>query len=332
MPSRHFFRRAFLVFAIFSAFLGARAATWVLANGDRLNGTLVQETDAAVVIEHAQLGRMTIPRAALQGTVTETPAAPNTATGPRAVAAATSATPTAQTATQSRAQWSRQLEFGFAMQEGAKSSRDLSLRAQIEGRVGSNSLRGTARVLRAESQGLETKNRDEADLRWRHDFNRRIFTQALTTFSSDEIRQIDYSLEQQIGGGYRIVDGARQQMNIGLGAVLQQQARKGYEDETVLLGSAFQDFAFSWTDRLKLTQESSVQFSDNTPAFSRNSAVAATAPSNGNYRFKFNTALQTKMTDQMSLNLRFEYDYDHSIPEVVLRGDSRLTTSLGYTW
>lgn len=302
----------------------------MLVNGDRLTGTLLKETDSALEIEHPQLGRLTIARTALQGSVTEAA----TATKPAAAAfAAAVQTPAAKSPPPpTRPQWARQIEFGFSMQEGAKSARDLSLRGQVEGRIGANSLRGTARVLRSQSEGVVTRDRDEADFRWRRDFNRRTFAQALTTYNSDDIRNIDYSIEQQLGGGYRVVDGERQKMNLGLGAVLQRQVRKGYEDDTTLLGSAFQDYAFSWNDRFKVTQESSVQFADEAPAISRHSPTLATAPSNGNYRFKFNTTLQSKMTDQVSLNLRFDYDYDRSIAEPVLRSDSRLTTSLGYAW
>ncbi|MBA4137918.1 MAG: hypothetical protein C0518_11420 [Opitutus sp.] len=331
MPRHHFRRLALILTTFLVAFLGAHGATWVLVNGDRLNGKLVKETDAAIEIEHPQLGRMTIPRTGLQGATTDSTLAVaqvSAAPLPSSGTPAAKATPTVA----SRPQWTRQIEFGLVMQEGAKTTRDLSLRGQVEGRLGSNSLRGTARVLRSESEGVVTRNRDEADFRWRHDFNRRTFAQALTNYNADDIRNIDYSIEQQLGGGYRLVDRERQKMNVGLGAVFQWQARKGYDDNAVLLGSLFQDYAFSWNDRFKVTQESSLQFADEPPAILRNSATPASAPSDGNYRFKFNTALQSKMTDQVSLNLRFEYDYDHSISEPVLRSDSRLTTSLGYAW
>jgi putative salt-induced outer membrane protein YdiY len=329
MSSPVLLRRLALLVTFSASLLVAQGATWVLANGDRLTGNLVRETDGAVEIEHPQLGRLTIARAALQGSVTETAKAP--ASRP-AEGSGGGATPTASTSTRTRPQWARKIEFGFVMQEGAKSQRDLTARGEVEGRLGAHSLRGTARVVRSESQGVLTKSREEADFRWRRDFNRRTFAQALTTYGSDDLRNIDYTVEQQLGGGYRILDGARQKMNLGVGAVLQRQSRKGYEDETALLGSAFQDYAFSWNNRFKLTQESSVQYADDAPAILRGSTTPATAPTDGNYRFRFNTTLESKMTDQVSLNLRYEYDYDHSIPERALRSDSRLTTSLGYAW
>ena len=49
-------------------------------------------------------------------------------------------------------------------------------------------------------------------------------------------------------------------------------------------------------------------------------------------RAEVNAALEGKVTNQLSLNVRFEYDYDRAVPEVDLRGDQRLITSLGYAW
>ncbi len=320
------------------AAVSLRAAdVWILANGDRLTGRLIAETEAAVEIEHPQLGRLVLERAKLQGAVTERTAVV-TAPASSPTADATVATPAAPTnavaeAAGTRLRWKRQLELGYAMQDGAKSKQDLSFRGQVELRRGPDNYRGTARMLRSEAQGVITLDRHEADFRWRRDFSKRLFAQALTTYAADDVRRIDLSLEQQLGGGYRLVDGERQTMNVGLGAVVQRLAREGYEDQTALLGSFFQDYAFALNDRLKIAQEASVFVADSASLAARGGRTVVTgAPAEGNYRLKFNTTLQSKMTDQVSLNLRYEYDYDRSLPDPDLRADSRLTTSLGYAW
>jgi putative salt-induced outer membrane protein YdiY len=303
---------------------------WVLANGDRLTGALVAETDSGIEIDHPQLGRLVIAWEALQKpagpSVVEKAVAPDVA--PVNTVAATSSVPL------SRVQWIRQLDFGYARQDGAKSRQELSARAQIEARAGRDNYRGTARVLRAESQGVLTSDRHEADFRWRREFNKRLFGQALTTYASDDIRKINLSLEQQVGGGYRIIDGERQKLNLGLGAVLQRLAREGYENHTALLGSAFQDYAFALNDRFRITQEATFLVSDEVSMAVRGgqSALPLVPSQGGNFRLRFNTNLQSKMTSQISLNLRYEYDYDRSLPDPNLRTDSRLTTSLGYSW
>lgn len=310
------------------AALPARAATWILANGDRITGTLVRETDAELEIRHEQLGTLKIPRAALAPV-------PSAAT-----AAALAKVPTAPAAAPAAKsdkvipKWTRQLELGYSTQDGAKTKRDMTARFSIEGRdKRSNSYRATATALRSEAQNIVTADRQQADFRWRHDFNKRLFTQTLTTYSADDLKQIKYSVEQQLGGGYKIIDGPKQQANVGLGAVLQRLSREGYEDYTSLLGSAFQDYSLQWDKRFKFTQESTFFLADSPNMSARGGrSTVPFAPVDGNFRVKFNAALQSRMTDRISLNLRYELDYDHSVPDPDFRSDSRLTSSLGYAW
>ncbi len=310
------------------AALPARAATWMLANGDRITGTLVRETDTELEIRHEQLGTLKVPRAALAPV-------PSAAT-----AAALAKVPTAPAAAPAAKsdkvipKWTRQLELGYVTQDGAKTKRDMTARFSIEGRdQRSNSYSATATALRSEAQSIVTADRQQADFRWRHDFNKRLFTQTLTTYSADDLKQIKYSVEQQLGGGYKIIDGPKQQVNVGLGAVVQRLSREGYEDYTALLGSAFQDYSLQWDKRFKFTQEATFFLADSPNMSARGGrSTVVGAPADGNFRFKFNAALQSRMTERISLNLRYELDYDHSVPDPTFRSDSRLTSSLGYAW
>ena len=295
--------------------LPGAAAVWTLANGDRLTGELVREDAAFVEVQHAQLGRLKLPRAALQAPVA--PPAPPTA---------------ADTAVKPKIpKWKRQVDLGYSQQSGAKEKQDLSVRLQVDGRHGDNTFRGTARLLQTEVDTKTVTDRREADFRWRYDVNKRLFTQALTTYAEDGVRKIDLNIEQQLGGGYRLLDNARHKANVGLGAVVQYLDREDTEQQTALLGSFFQDYAYEMNSRVKLTQESTFMYSD-TGALTTRSGVLVNAPTEGSYRLRFNTGVQSKVTDHMSLNLRFEYDYDRSILESELRADQRFTTSLGYLW
>lgn len=302
--------------------LSGRAAVWNLANGDRLTGELVRETQTHVEVKHPQLGLIKIPRAELLTTVV----------AHETVADARVARPTEGTAVKPKIpKWKRQVDVGYAQQAGAREKQDLSLRMQLDGKQGENTYRATARLLQAETDNLTVTDRREADFRWRYDINKRLFTQALTTYVEDGVRKIDLSLEQQVGGGYRIVDGSRHKANVGLGAVAQYLDRENTEAQTTLLGSFFQDYAYEVNSRLKLTQESSFMYSD-TGALTTRAGTLLSAPTAGSYRLKFNTGMQSKVTDRMSLNVRFEYDYDRSILDSELRTDQRFTTSLGYLW
>jgi putative salt-induced outer membrane protein YdiY len=312
------------VLVLLSCVLAARGATWTLANGDRLTGELLREDAMVIEIQHAQLGRITVPRGALE--VAPKPAGPRTTQADVRGGTATS------TAVKPKVpKWKRQIDVGYSQQSGAREKQDLSVRVQVDGKEGANTFRATARLLQSEADTRTVTDRREADFRWRRDINKRLFTQALTTYGEDGVRKIDLNLEQQVGGGYRIVDGERHKVNVGIGAVVQYLDRENVEDETALLGALFQDYAYEMNSRLKVVQDSSVMYSESGALASR-SSVSATAPAGGSYRLKFNTGLQSKVTDHMSLNVRFEFDYDRSIIDRDLRADQRLTTSLGYIW
>lgn len=299
-----------------------RATTWTLANGDRLTGELVREDEAFIEVQHAQLGRLKLPRTALAAPAAAKPAEV-AATGPQ---------PGPGTAVKPKIpKWKRQVEVGYSQQSGAKEKQDLALRLQLDGKEGPDTYRATSKLLQAEGDGKTVTDRREADFRWRHEINKRLFAQTLTTYAEDGVRKIDLSLEQQVGGGYKLVDSPRHKASVGLGAVAQYLDREGAAVQTALLGSFFQDYAYEMSNRVKVTQESSFMYSD-TGALTTRSGVIAAAPTEGSYRLKFNTGVQSKVTDRMSLNVRFEYDYDRSILDADLRTDQRLTTSLGYIW
>jgi putative salt-induced outer membrane protein YdiY len=308
--------------------VAAPAGTWVLTNGDRISGEQVGEGDDFIEVLHPQLGRLKLSRALWHELEQPAP-------HPGAEVAVTESPeePAAQEHERVERRWKRQVELGFVQQSGSADKQDLALRLQLDGHEGPNTYRATGRVLRSDADGATVTDRREADFRWRYDLSKRLFTQALTTYAEDAIRQIDLSLEQQVGGGYRLIDRKRHQANVGLGAVVQYLQRPGVENHTTLLGNFFQDYTYNWNSHMKLTQESNVMVADSGSIGSLGGTIGVPgAPSEGNYRVKFNTGLQSKVTSNMSFNLRFEYDYDHSIPETDLRADQRLTTSLGYVW
>lgn len=304
-----------------------RAETWLLANGDRLTGERITESAKFIEVQHAVLGRLQVPKAGLQPDALRR----DGAVGDSAKAAQTASVPTPSAAKPEESKaWKRQIEVGYTQQSGAKEKQDLTIRGQVEGRRGPDSIRMIGRILRSEAAGKIVAERREGDFRWRHDVGSRLFAQALTTYEEDEVRNIDLNLEQQVGGGYRVFNGERHKASVGLGAVVQYLQREAVDGHTALLGAFFQDYSYQVSNRLKLVQESSLMVSDRGALNPH--ATSANAPGEGSYRFKFNTGVQSKLTDFMSLNVRFEYDYNRSIIESELRADQRLTTAIGYLW
>ncbi len=303
-----------------------RAGVWYLLNGDRITGDLVVENEAFIDVRHPQLGVVRVPRAALRPVELKPGANASADVGLAVAPEAEAKVP------RELPKWKRQVELGFVQQSGVNDKEDLSVRVQIDGREGANTFRATARLLQAEAAGKTVTDRSEGDFRWRYDIGKRFFTQSLTTYAEDEVRKIDLNLEQQVGGGLRVLNSVRQQATFGLGAVVRYLEWDGLEDRKTVLGSIFQDYALQWNSRLKVTQESNLLFTNAAGASLRNPSGATTTVDGGSYRFKFNSGLQSKVNDHLSLNLRFEYDYDGSVIDANLRADQRLSTSLGYLW
>ncbi len=310
----------------------SQAATWVLANGDRLRGVLIEETEMEFVIKHAVLGRLTLARSeARLVPVAEGLPGVGTVSGTEAGGAAGAEKPPVLFKPVKK--WKRQIELGYSRQDALRDKEDFYARMELETRFESHSLRASGRAIHSKADKQRVAEREEADFRWRRDFGRKYFVQSLTTYASDDVRKIDLSLEQQFGGGFRVISAPVQQMNVGVGAVVRHLERGDEETNDVVLGSIFQDYTLQWGNRFKLTQEATIFVADRGNISGRGGvAPVLGAPQDGNYRLKFNSSLQSKMTDQVSLNLRYEYDFDRSIIDVALRSDSRLTTSVGYTW
>jgi putative salt-induced outer membrane protein YdiY len=317
--------------------LPARATTWILTNGDRLTGELIDSDEETLEIKHAQLGRLRLARSAIKSTEAA-PEAVAQGTAKPPVAGVTKVVPASAGVVDPIAsapvtpKWKRQVEFGYVAQSGKVSQEDLAFRAQVDGRHNADTYRATAKTIYSESGDKVLSDRSEADFRWRRDFSKRLFSQALTTYLSDSIRDIDLNLEQQLGGGYRILDERRHKANVGLGAVVQYRKFDQVDGQAALLGSVFEDYAYSWSSWLKFTQEANVIMSDKTSFDVYNPSTNSVTQADGNYRLKFNAALQSKITTQISLNLRFDYGYDRTVADPNLRDDQRLTTSLGYAW
>lgn len=307
--------------------VAVQADTWTLANGDRLTGELIKEDAQFIELLHPSMGRLKLPRNSLRApeTTRVKSAESKTATAP-----AVSADAKAAAKTEVAPKWKRQIEVGFSQQSGTKEKQDLAIRGQLDGKDGPNTYRAIGRWLRSEASEKIVTDRREGDFRWRHDINKRWFAQSLTNYEEDDVRGIDLNLEQQLGGGYRLVDAERHKASVGLGAAMQYLQRQDINEQTAMLGTVFQDYSYQLNTRLKLVQESSFMIS-NRGTLNLKSGIAnsTTDPS---YRLKFNTGVQSKVTDHMSLNVRLEYDYDRSVLNTDLRFDQRLTTSLGYLW
>jgi putative salt-induced outer membrane protein YdiY len=57
-----------------------------------------------------------------------------------------------------------------------------------------------------------------------------------------------------------------------------------------------------------------------------------TADGSENYKLRFNTTLQGKVSERISMNIRYEYEFDSAVFVRDAEYDQRITSSLAYAF
>ena len=330
-----------------------------LSNGDRLTGELLWRNNGLLRIRSPILGDVTIPETALlqAGLLSQTASNPNGPTSNRSennlpTPLKESATPSNTSSVASSAPvktapatsksesakippikpWKVKLEFGYAQQTGLKNTLNYNVRGEAEKQFHQHSLRTTARLLYAEQNNRPNADRTDANFRWRYQLSKRTFAQALTTYLRDEITQIHANFEQNIGLGYRVIDKKRHALNIGAGITGQYRDWDAGTNGFAPYGEIFEDYTFKINDRINLVQDAVFQYSPEDRAFNipATGRVAKVNPQAQNYKIRFNTSLQGKVTERVSVNLRYEYELDNAIQTKDARKNERITSAIGY--
>ncbi|MGC4073336.1 MAG: DUF481 domain-containing protein [Nibricoccus sp.] len=324
--------------------LSISAATELrLKNGDTLRGEHIKTENGLITFKSPVLGTILVPAAdAKVVNVPDTPVeslvglppaqspAPTTAAAPPsdstakvAAASALSTAPAQATGPAPKPKWKGKIEFGYQQQSGRRDIVTGSLRIDAESAVKTDNLfKASSRVIYGRQNDQTNSERYEASFRWRHELSDRTFTQTLTSYYIDRVKHIDHNFEQNAGLGYRFIKTGRHLLNAGLGGTGQYRETLGVPENWIYLSEFFQDYSYKISGRLSFIQDSGVLYSTK-PIFHGKEPAE-------NYRIRFNTALQGRVTERVSLNLRYEYEYDNSVANPALRADQRVTSSIGY--
>ncbi|MCP5529571.1 MAG: DUF481 domain-containing protein [Opitutaceae bacterium] len=226
------------------------------------------------------------------------------------------------------------MEFGFFNQSGRSEINNTSIRAEAEKKAGIDSLRLTGRYLYGENNGNVASDRTDASFRWRRDMSQRVFSQTLSSYAKDRVTQINLNLEQNGSLGYQLLAADRHRMNIGAGLTLQYREAENIEPGLNYFGEVFQDYTYKINGRMTLSQAINALYSPNESARLINANVSARSltPEADNYKVRFNSTLQGKMSERISLNLRYEFEYDNAVLNKEARSDQRITSSVGYAF
>jgi hypothetical protein len=179
---------------------------------------------------------------------------------------------------------------------------------------------------------VPTTDQDEVDFQWRHNLNARLFTQAITSYASDKVALINTNLEQTADLGYKVFATARATAAVGAGVVGQYFDATGIQGGADYLANAFQDYSYKINGRYTFTENATVQYSpEERGRFGVVPNVMTPISGNPqNYDYQFHATLQGRISDHLSLNLHFDYEYNNVILDPRARADQRITTTLGY--
>jgi putative salt-induced outer membrane protein YdiY len=334
-----------------------------LANGDRLSGELIWRADGKLRFRSPVLGDLTLketdvaildipesldPRmashestvivpgkpAAIESTSAAPATDPSDPTGGSATLG-TKQTPKPQTTAAPTAErWKGKVELGSVQQTGRTDTLSYHARVEAEKKVRRHTLRANGRVLYAEQNDQPSTDRQDAAFRWRYQLSKRTFAQSQTSYYRDDIIQIQTNLEHNAGLGYLILDLPRHTVNGGGGLTAQYREWDAGTNGWALYGEVFQDYTFKINDRITFQQEAVAQYSPSDRAFNipNPNSPATVDPEEQNYKLRLNSTLQGKVTERISVNLRFEYELDNAIQLEDARQTQRITSSIGYAF
>lgn len=323
--------------AIFAASV-ACADSLRLANGDVLTGKLVSHEDGRIKFASPVLGVIEVDDAS--ATVAAT--APDAE--PEAVAAvAQDETPPADAESETDAlakagldtRWKSKIDLGFNWQDGRKNRRDLNIRLEAERKTERNQYRAQGRFLLARDNGTTSTDRRDASLRWRREFGKRWFSQTNTTYSDDSVKDIQFNIDQNVGVGYRFLRSEKASASVGAGVTAQyRDTVADIDDGLGQFGEIFQDLKWKFHPRFELSEEVNALYSPDGQPLRTATGNPVNLASNDvpNYKVNFSSVLRGRITEAMTVNLRFEYEFDNAIIDRNARSDRRVTTSIGYAF
>jgi putative salt-induced outer membrane protein YdiY len=324
---------------LFGSFFHSKltAAELQFANGDRLTGEVISRADGKIHFRSPILGDLII--AESQAAVMATPETPvESLTGLPPVVEQVQlrdvevnrAPPPARRSNP----WKGKLEFGYQNQSGRNSTLNYSARAELDHTDGANSHRLNARYLYGENKNVLNSDRRDLSFRWRHQISERIFGQTLTSYASDQVARIDHNAEQNVGLGYKYIERNRQTGSVGAGMTVQYREAEGVEEGVAYLAEFFQDYTYKINGRLTFLQSVNALYSPDARArtFVAGNVTQKLDDNAENYKVRINSTLQGKLSERISLNLRYEYEYDNAVLNRNGRTDKRVTSSLGYSF
>jgi putative salt-induced outer membrane protein YdiY len=307
----------------------AHASILVMPNGDRLTGH-VADTKQGLLYFYADVLKsiVTLDASSAKVVETESPIKKKAVVTPPA--SASTAKPNTP---KPKNPWKGKLELGYSEQTALGiHAVNLSVRAEESKTVKEDEYLAKSRILYTDSAQIATAEQADASFRWRHTLSPLLFSQSETSFNKDKIQLIDYRFEQNVGLGFKVLEDPRKAVNVVFGLTGENLRATGVEGGFSYLGKASEDFSYKINSRIKFTQDASIEYS---PLMQNHNGLIPSltqqvSTSIAEYNYKILTNLENKITNTLSYNLRFEYEYNNATLDPAARTEQKFISALSY--
>jgi putative salt-induced outer membrane protein YdiY len=305
------------------------AATIELANGYKLEGKIIGRDEAAIHLLSPVMGRIDVPVSNVKSVVEDAPAAAVAAVPP----VPPPPPPPPPPPLKSRADafleriyflnhWKTDIALGLGFVSGERDSQNTSFAFSTERKWTSQELR--FELLQQYEQATNSDGDDEVSKdmlkaigRYRHDISERFFFQSETQYGYDNIKEIDQDIRESVGLGWRVIKTERSSLSLTPAMTVQRQVIDGESQGVTYAPTLFEEFTFDWSRALSFRQECSALF-----------------PVNGDSdpSYHFSLALKNRLSEHLSLNILYLYDYDGSVADDIEPGQQSLNLMLGVSF
>jgi putative salt-induced outer membrane protein YdiY len=229
--------------------------------------------------------------------------------------------------------WKGKIEAGYSNEMTNVRTIQTTVRAEADRTVGPDEYLFQAHYIYARSDGQVSTDQDEGEFQWRHHLDERLFAQSLTNYNSDKVRGLHDDADETLGLGYKLFQSLRQTVDAGVGVTEQYLDLAGVQKGADTLGNLFQDYTYKINGRFTFLEDASLEISPQSRgSFGLTNGQSTEAGKTANYSYKFDSTLEGKLSERLSLNLHYEYQYYSDILAPNARGDQQITTTLGYAF
>ena len=292
-----------------------------LPDGEVLVGSVEREDETAYIFLSQTLGEVRVPKAGAhliqlppdKSEMAEQPPGWVKAK-PLTAAPGTAATP-------ELAKWKRSFEAGYSYQSRGSlvSSTATYLRSEISYERPEGSVGVMGRYLYGSQNGERNTDKLDAGVKLRGNYADRVIVRDDFTYSYDRLKELSNEFSEIAGVNFVLLKFPRFTYSLGPGIAVQYAETDSDPGQTgyTVLGDFSHDLCWKISDRVSFTNNSGYLFR---PSDTRD------------YRLRSYSALTGKITEQTSVNLRYEYEFEAIQPVANGRSDHRVFTTIGYSF